>query len=104
MTAPYLIRYRYPGTVAIGNGPMCDVGPVYVDDIGWLSPGCFSYTYDPKKATAYPSREAAERVRIAHWWPESECVPLDGAPALSSPQMREAGAPGEVFWDGPNPK
>lgn len=77
MSEPHLIRYTYLGTT---NGK--PVGDVYVEDIDWLSPGSFSHTYDPKVATQWQSREAAELEIQRHKWPGAHAVPAKDAPEL----------------------
>lgn len=71
MATRYAIRYESNSTV---NGQ--PVGTVYAEDIGRISPGCWSYTKESTKATLFDSYDAAWAVRQRHGWPSSEVVEI----------------------------
>lgn len=70
----YAIQYQYPGTV---NGEA--VGLVYAQDIGRLSPGCWSYTKTPSEATLFADYNSAFTERGKHGWPDSSVVAVEAA-------------------------
>lgn len=59
----FAIQYESRSTV---NGE--PVGTVYAVDISHLSPGAWSYTKDPERATLFKGSELAERVIAQHLW------------------------------------
>lgn len=62
---PYVIRYRYPGTVQ--GDP---VGVVYAVKCSW-GRDVWSYEKHPAHAEWFPTEAEAEAERVKHSWPES---------------------------------
>lgn len=82
----YVIRYRYPGSVSHGDGPMLPVGLVFVRKSS-IGRDNYSYSLGPQEATHYRTREEAEAVAHGKRWPEAEVMPLaPPAPDRARPQ------------------
>ncbi len=65
----FVIEYDSDSTV---NGS--PVGTVFVLHCPRIAPDVYSYTKDPRQATQYPTRQAAEAVALGKAWPKARVL------------------------------